>query len=56
MLTPHFARVLFVFIMPIGLESIGWKMYMVNASWDVVIIGLIVSGLPLFGSWLCPPC
>lgn len=29
--------------MPIGLANIGWKMYMVNASWDVIIIGLIVS-------------
>lgn len=32
---------LFVFIMPIGLTNIGWKMYMVNASWDIVILGLI---------------
>ena len=32
----------FVFIMPIGLANIGWRMYMVNASWDIVIIGLIV--------------
>jgi len=31
----------FVFIMPIGLANIGWKMYMVNASWDIVILGLI---------------
>ncbi|TVY26900.1 Lactose permease [Lachnellula hyalina] len=31
----------FVFIMPIGLANIGWKMYMVNASWDIVIVGLI---------------
>lgn len=31
----------FVFIMPIGLTNIGWKMYMVNASWDIVIVGLI---------------
>lgn len=29
--------------MPIGLANIGWKMYLVNASWDVVIFGLIVS-------------
>lgn len=29
--------------MPIGLNNIGWKMYLVNASWDIVIIGLIVS-------------
>ncbi|KAK4550155.1 hypothetical protein LTR36_003122 [Oleoguttula mirabilis] len=24
--------------MPIGLANIGWKMYMVNASWDIVIV------------------
>jgi hypothetical protein len=35
-----------MFIMPIGLNNIGWKMYMVNASWDIVILGLIVSFLP----------
>ena len=35
-----------MFIMPIGLNNIGWKMYMVNASWDIVILGLIVSLLP----------
>lgn len=28
--------------MPIGLTNIGWKMYMVNGGWDVVIIVLIV--------------
>ena len=33
----------FVFIMPIGLSNIGWKMYMVNGSWDIVIVILIVS-------------
>ncbi|KAJ5606669.1 Lactose permease [Penicillium lagena] len=31
----------FTFIMPIALGNIGWKMYMINASWDVVILGLI---------------
>ncbi|KAF2448732.1 putative sugar transporter [Karstenula rhodostoma CBS 690.94] len=35
-----FACVL-VFVMPIGLENIGWKMYMVNGSWDIIIIALI---------------
>ena len=35
-------RLVFTFIMPIALDNIGWKMYMVNASWDVVILGLIV--------------
>jgi hypothetical protein len=29
--------------MPIGLNNIGWKMYLVNGSWDVVIAVLIVS-------------
>jgi hypothetical protein len=29
--------------MPIGLANIGWKMYYVNSSWDIVIFGLIVS-------------
>jgi hypothetical protein len=32
----------FVYIMPIGLENIGWKMYMINGSWDIVILILIV--------------
>lgn len=36
-------RLVFVFIMPIGLANIGWKMYMVNASWDIIIVVLIVS-------------
>ncbi|KAH7410576.1 putative sugar transporter [Cadophora sp. MPI-SDFR-AT-0126] len=31
----------FVFIMPIGLDNIGWRMYMVNGSWDIVILILI---------------
>ncbi|KAJ8112285.1 hypothetical protein ONZ43_g5430 [Nemania bipapillata] len=31
----------FVFIMPIGLNNIGWKMYVANGSWDVVIAILI---------------
>ncbi|KAJ4346928.1 uncharacterized protein N0V89_010861 [Didymosphaeria variabile] len=35
-----FACVL-VFVMPIGLENIGWKMYMINGSWDIAIIVLI---------------
>lgn len=35
--------VVFVFIMPIGLSNIGYRMYFVNASWDIVIAGLIVS-------------
>ncbi|KAJ5756854.1 hexose carrier protein, partial [Penicillium manginii] len=31
----------FTFIMPIGLGDIGWKMYMINASWDIVVLVLI---------------
>lgn len=27
--------------MPIALNNIGWKIYMINASWDIIIIGLI---------------
>lgn len=36
-------RCVFVFIMPIGLNNIGWKMYIANGSWDVAIAVLIVS-------------
>ncbi|KAI1773088.1 putative hexose carrier protein [Hypoxylon cercidicola] len=32
---------LLVFIMPIGLNNIGWKMYMINGSWDIIIAVLI---------------
>ncbi|KAF3017773.1 hypothetical protein E8E14_008256 [Neopestalotiopsis sp. 37M] len=35
-----FAMVL-VFVMPIGLDNIGWKMYMINGSWDIIVIFLI---------------
>ncbi|KAI1130617.1 putative hexose carrier protein [Nemania abortiva] len=31
----------FVFIMPIGLNNIGWKMYVANGAWDVAIAVLI---------------
>lgn len=37
----------FVFIMPIGLNNIGWKMYMINGSWDIIIAAFIVSALLL---------
>lgn len=30
-----------VFVMPIGLENIGWKMYMVNGGWDIIVVVLI---------------
>lgn len=49
-------RLVFVFIMPIGLNNIGWKMYMVNASWDIIIFGLIVRLSPFpVPSFLLPP-
>ena len=34
--------VLLVYVMPIGINNIGWKMYMINGSWDIIIIVLIV--------------
>ncbi|KAK6080092.1 hypothetical protein SCUP234_05448 [Seiridium cupressi] len=30
-----------VFVMPIGLDNIGWKIYMINGSWDIIVIVLI---------------
>jgi len=30
-----------VFVMPIGLTNIGWKMYMINGGWDIVTFFLI---------------
>lgn len=39
-------RLVLTFVMPIGLANIGWKMYMVNGSWDIVVAGLIVRLLP----------
>jgi hypothetical protein len=38
----------FTFIMPIGLGSIGWNIYMSNVSWDIVILGFIVRFCVLF--------
>lgn len=34
---------IFVIIMPIAFKNIGWKLYIINASWDVVIVVLIVG-------------
>ncbi|ORX37914.1 general substrate transporter [Kockovaella imperatae] len=31
-----------IYLMPIGLANIGWKMYFVNASWDVLIFIVII--------------
>ncbi|OAA51247.1 General substrate transporter [Beauveria brongniartii RCEF 3172] len=32
---------LLVFVMPIGLDRIGWKIYMINGSWDIIVLALI---------------
>ncbi|KAI1210155.1 putative hexose carrier protein [Annulohypoxylon truncatum] len=31
-----------VYVMPIGLTNIGWKMYMINGSWDIIVLVLII--------------
>jgi hypothetical protein len=31
--------------MPIGLANLGWKMYIINGSWNVVTFVLIVRDL-----------
>ena len=33
---------LIVWTMPIALENIGWKTYMINGAWNVVIVGIIL--------------
>jgi hypothetical protein len=30
-----------VFTMPIAIDAIGWKLYMINGGWDVVIIVIL---------------
>jgi len=30
-------------IMPIALNNIGWKTYMVNGAWDIIVVVLIVG-------------
>jgi hypothetical protein len=37
-----------VFIMPIGIGNIGWKMYMINGGWDIITFVLIVSACACF--------
>ena len=32
---------LIVWTMPIALENIGWQTYMINGTWDVIMVGLI---------------
>ena len=29
--------------MPIALENIGWKMYIINGSWDVIVLVIVVG-------------
>lgn len=29
--------------MPIALQNIGWKMYIINGSWDIIILLIVVS-------------
>ena len=48
-------RLVLVFLEPIGITNIGWKMYMINAGWDIIILFLIVSLLSvLFFFWVSP--
>jgi hypothetical protein len=37
----HIRRIVFIFSMPVALEAIGWKLYMANGAWDVVMFVLI---------------
>ncbi|KAK8096662.1 hypothetical protein PG999_012606 [Apiospora kogelbergensis] len=32
---------LLVFVMPIGIANIGWRMYMINGAWDIAVLILI---------------
>lgn len=27
--------------MPIAIDSLGWKLYMINGAWDVIVLALI---------------
>lgn len=40
-LTNNLAAVVLVFVMPIGITNIGWKMYIINASWDWLFLAFI---------------
>ena len=40
-LTANGVALLIVWTMPIALANIGWKTYMINGAWDVVMVGLI---------------
>ncbi|KHN94347.1 Major facilitator superfamily domain, general substrate transporter [Metarhizium album ARSEF 1941] len=39
--TSNGLAMLLVFVMPIGLDTIGWRMYMIKGSWDVITFLLI---------------
>jgi hypothetical protein len=41
------SRLLLVFIMPIALENIGWKMYIINGSWDIIVLVIVVRSKTL---------
>lgn len=43
--TANNASLVLIYVMPIGLSSIGWRMYIINASWNIVTFFLIVSRL-----------
>ena len=32
---------LIVFTMPIAITNIGWKTYIINGAWDILVVGLI---------------
>lgn len=38
-------RLVLVFVMPIGIANLGWAMYIINASWDILYVAFIVSTL-----------
>lgn len=37
----RYCRLLTVFAWPLALAAIGWKAYMINASWDVVQVAFV---------------
>jgi len=39
--TDHHCSVLMVFTMPIAIDSLGWKLYMINGAWDVIVLALV---------------
>ncbi|KAF5531699.1 hypothetical protein FMEXI_12845 [Fusarium mexicanum] len=41
-LTLNTLSAVFVIIMPIAFKNIGWKVYIINASWDVLVVVLIL--------------